>query len=289
MGGRQGLAALLGRFQISGQCLLSLLPAPEQTILTGWERRSAHMPDNSSERPSLSTLQQLASLDKLKHQRLPPQPLAPQVVMLRAWQSQRMARTYSDLLALPRYRLACLFFLEDIYAPRDFTQRDHDMLEMYAFMQSFVPAPLLRPLTNTIELYSQTQKLDDDLLKVLVEQLGVQAELTEQQYTQAYRLCDNYVARVRQIEMICEIGEALDDIVRKPLVGTALQLAKVPAQRAGWTELTDFMERGFRAFKNLRGAGPFLKIIRQRERLILDRIYAEEPDPFNIEDQRQGA
>jgi len=137
------------------------------------------MPNKPVDKPSLSTLQQLAALDKLKHERLPEKPLPPQVALLRAWQTQRMARTYADLLALPRYRLACRFFLEDIYAPRDFSQRDHDMLEMHAFMERFVPAALLRPLTNTIDLYAETQKLDDDLLKVLVEQLGVSSEITE--------------------------------------------------------------------------------------------------------------
>ena len=71
----------------------------------------------------------------------------------------------------------------------------------------------------------------------LVEQLGVQGEITENQYTQAYRLCDNYVARVRQIESICDIGQSLDEIVGRPLIGTALQLAKVPALRRQTLEL----------------------------------------------------
>jgi hypothetical protein len=261
------------------------ITAAEETYTDNMGKTRANMPKKTDARPNLSALRQLAEIEKLKRERLPEQPLEPRLALLKAWQARRMARTYADLLAAPRYRLACGFFLSDIYAPRDFSQRDHDILEMYAFMQRFVPEGLLRPLTETLELYNLTQALDDQLLQVLVEQLGVDTELTEAQYAQAYRLCDNYVARVRQIEMICKIGESLDDVVRLPLTGAALQVAKVPARRAGWTELTEFMERGFQAFKNMRGAEFFLKTIRKRERLILDRIYAAEPAPFNIDRQ----
>ncbi len=39
-------------------------------------------------------------------------------------QSERLARTYSDLLASDRYRESCEFFLEELYGARDFEQRD---------------------------------------------------------------------------------------------------------------------------------------------------------------------
>ena len=232
--------------------------------------------------PLTSVLRELNKVGELKHERVEAQPLDPRMAMLKAWQARRLARTYADLLAMPRYRMACQFFLEDLYAPRDFSQRDRDVTEMYAFMQRFVPAGLLRPLTETIALYDLTRALDARLLEVLVGQVGIGDTLSEAQYAQGYRLCDNYAERVEQIEQIAEIGSLLDVIVGLPLTGAALQLAKVPARRAGWTELTDFMERGFRAFKQMHGARFFLDTIRKRERLILDRIYAEEPEPFNL-------
>ncbi len=234
--------------------------------------------------PSIfSVLQPLSDIDQLQHERMEEKPLDPPMALLKTWQSQRLARTYADLLASPRYRLACLFFLEDIYAPRDFSQRDHDITEMYAFMQRFVPGTLLRPLTKTIQLYDLTNQLDARLLDVLIHQLGVTDHLTEAQYAEGYRLCDNYVERVKQIETIYQIGRQLDDIIHLPLTGTALHMASVPARRAGWTELTEFMDRGYRAFKHMEGADYFLDTIRARERRILARIYRLEPEPFNLD------
>ncbi len=201
----------------------------------------------------------------------------PREALLRAWQSNRLARTYADLLQQPRYRLACLFFLNEVYAARDFTQRDHDIQQMYAFMQRFIPELLLRPLTLTVEVNSLTLKVDQQLVEVMVNQLGVTDTITEDLYAEGYRLCDNYAERLRQIDLIYEIGSLLDGVVRLPLTG--------PARRAGWGELTDFMEDGYRAFKRLHGAGSFLNTMRTRELGILERIYACDPDIFRFEEQ----
>src|SRR5579859_1817279 len=241
------------------------------------------MTQSSKPRPLFSVLPALFEIEMLQHQRMEATPLDPMLAMLKAWQSQRLARTYADMLASPRYRLAILFFLEDIYAPRDFSQRDHDVIEMHAFMRRFVPESLLRPLTNTIQLYDQTNQLDQRLLGVLVHEVGVTDSLNEAQYAEAYRRCDNYVERVKQIEAIYQIGRQLEDVTRLPLTGTALRVASVPARRAGWTELADFMERGYRAFQHMRGARYFLDTVRTRERRILDQIYAAEPEPFNLD------
>ncbi len=230
----------------------------------------------------MGLLSPLRSLDNLRHQTVPEAALNPQVALLRAWQSRRLARTYADLLEQPRYRLACQFFLDDIYAPRDFSQRDHDMEQMHAFMEHFIPAVMLAPLTLTLELYHFTQELDQRLLDVLINQLGVTDTITVALYAEAYRRCDNYDERVRQIDMIDEIGQKLDGLVRLPLVGTMLNVAKGPARRAGWVDLTDFLEHGYTAFKRMHGGKRFLKTIRAREIDYLDRMYANDPDPFGF-------
>ena len=221
-------------------------------------------------------------LEKLKHQSVASTGLDRHLALLRNWQAQRLARTYADLLARPNYRPACEFFLNDIYAARDFTQRDHDIEQMYAFMRRVFPETLIHPLKLTVEVHALTRDLDERLRKVLITDCGVQDQITEAQYAEAYRRCDNYPERIRQIELVHKIGLELDDIVRQPISGIALTLAKAPARRAGWVELTDFVEHGYHAFRTMRDTTYFLDTIRQREKRILDKIYAEEPEPFSI-------
>jgi hypothetical protein len=227
-------------------------------------------------------LVQLRRGQALRRRRGQSAPMDPQLAVLRNWQAQRLAGTYADLLESPRYAPAGRFFLTDIYAPRDFTRRDQDVEEMYRILLSFLPPRMLKPLALTIELHNVTEELDQALLEVLVNQLGMTDSVTEQLYAEGYRICDNYAERVQQINLIVEVGRGVDRLVHLPLVGTTLRLARWPAERTGWSELHDFLRRGFAAFKHMQGAGTFLGIIQEREMRILDKIFAGDPDPFAV-------
>lgn len=217
-----------------------------------------------------------------KHEKVDPGELPPRLKLLREWQSTRLAFTHRDLLEHPRYRAATLFFLSDVYAPRDFSQRNYDIQKAYDAMRKAVPERVVHTLAETIELHQFTDDLDSKLADVLFDQLGVGDIITPEQYAEAYRICDNYDDRVRQIEMITAIGRSVDRIVRLPFIGLTLKLAHTPAHLAGWHELQGFLERGFTAFKRMKGAEEFLTTIVKREIAILDRIYANHPDPFQL-------
>lgn len=219
-------------------------------------------------------LVQLRRRQALSHRRVEGQGVSPQMVIFRAWQMQRLSATHADLLQNPRYRPACLFFLEDIYAPKDFTQRNHDIVRMHDFMLRFLPARLIRTLTLAIELNALTEELDEALLQALVEDLGMTDSISHQQYAQGYRICNNYDERKLQIELIMEVGHGLERLTHLPLIGWTLHMARVPALRGGWHEMQAFLERGFSAFKHMHGAQEFLDIVQRREMSILDRIFA---------------
>jgi hypothetical protein len=202
------------------------------------------------------------------------------MTLLRSWQAERLAKTHADFLAHPRYRLAAQFFLSDIYAPRDFSQRNHDIERMHQSMLKVLPERVVHTLTVIVHLHQFTDELDELLLDTLVNQVGMTNTLTADQYTEAYRICNNYDDRAKQIAMLVEVGRGVERLVRLPFIGATLRLARGPARMAGWHELQDFLERGFAAFKHMHGAAEFLTTIQHREMLILDRIFAAHPDPF---------
>ncbi len=208
---------------------------------------------------------------------------SPEQRLLNQWQSQRLAATHQDLLQSPRYKPAIAFFLNDLYGPRDFSQRDHDIERVYRIMARMLPDHVVYSLGLALELNVLTQKLDAALLRVLVDALGVTDHITQEVYAEAYRRCDNYARRKHQIELIRKLGEDLDGIVAKPSIRAALRLARKPAHLAGFGELQEFLERGFRAFHHMRGAQAFLDLVVGREMRILDRIYARHPNPFDLE------
>lgn len=229
-------------------------------------------------------LSHLAQARPGHHQQVATRELAAEIALLRTFQSQRLATTHADLLANPRYRPAAQFFLTDVYAPRDFSQRDADLQRFYEGVSRVLPERAVSILADVVALSNLTNDLDERLARVLLTELGVTDSIAPQQYAAAYRICDNYDERLRQIRLIGDIGRGIERLVRIPFVAVALRLAHAPAVLAGWAELQHYLERGFMAFKHMKGADEFLHTIDRRETAILDRIFAGYEAPFEMTD-----
>ena len=68
--------------------------------------------------------------------------------------------------------------------------------------------------------------------------------------------------------------------MRKPVLRSALALMRAPARAAGLGELQAFLERGFNAFRTMRGADTFLATIATRENALVDAIFDGANAPF---------
>jgi hypothetical protein len=215
-------------------------------------------------------------------QRAAPAALDPQLAALRAFQSARLRRTYADFLEDRRYRQACEFFLSDIYGVKDFSQRDQDFHRLYELLSRYLPASMLRALKDSLDLNHLSHALDMQLREALVGRLGMREQITAQMYSRAYRICDNYEDRKRQIARLVALVLEVGGAARLPLVGVTLRLARFPAERAGWHELYDFLQRGYDAFQPMKSVRRFALAIQDREMVILDNLMGGNPNPFDI-------
>jgi chorismate mutase len=214
-------------------------------------------------------------LEVLKHESISATGLDPHLALVRTWQSERLGQTYADLLADPRYQPACQFFLTDIYAARDFSQRDHDVARIHALLSSVLPPRVVQVLTDIITLMKLTNALDNQLVQVLVNRLDVTDSITAAQYREGYRLCDNYDERMQQIELVTKILSEVGQLAHTMMIGVGLKLVRVPAERAGWSELYGFLERGYAAFKPMRNVSFFVQTVEEREKRLLNEIWTE--------------
>lgn len=203
--------------------------------------------------------------------------------VLREWQQERLTRTYRDLLGSPRYGPAAEFFLSDLYGLKDTSARDAAVERLYPTMARLLPEAGLHSIGFALELDALSEELDAQLLDALEAQLAPHTLISEADYCGAYRRCDNYALRKHQIELFCGVGDTLAQAVEKPLIYSLLRGMRRPARLAGFGELQDFLERGFRAFRHMDGPGEFLSTIERRETQVLDRIYARHPRPFDLD------
>ncbi|MEO7761621.1 MAG: hypothetical protein ABIS68_06890 [Casimicrobiaceae bacterium] len=198
---------------------------------------------------------------------------------VRVWQNRRFARTYADLAAQTRYKSAVDFFLTELYSDADMSARDTDVEKVMPIMIRLMPAPALRTIRDALAFETLCERLDADLAR----QLG-HARLTEQSYGDAFRACGQPGLRCKQIDYVQKVGHALDALTRWPMLGTTLRLMRGPAKSAGFSVLQEFLERGFVAFRHLRGADHFVSTIVERETAIVKRLFAAHPRPFELED-----
>jgi hypothetical protein len=204
--------------------------------------------------------------------------LAKRLRRLQKWQSKRLLRSHADLHENPRYRRAIEFFFNELYGGGDARRRDADLIKVQRAMERLLPREGLDALCLAIELETLSQELDADVARALPD-----APITVERYAEAYRAAGREADRRRQIELTARIGGYLDGVVRKPIVGTLIRLARGPAHAAGFGQLQDFLEHGLAAFETMGGAGEFLETIRTRELRASARLYAGDPDPFEFE------
>ena len=194
---------------------------------------------------------------------------------LKSWQSQRLARTYADLLADRRYRPATTFFLADLYGAKDFRSRDEQLAKVVPLMCRMLPAEALRTIGAAVRLDLLSESLDCDMARAI----GAGA-IDEARYGAAYRAVGRRSDRETQIALTAGIGEALEALTTSRSLRAALAVMRRPAKLGGLGVLQEFLEHGFDAYRNMGGAARFLATVSGREREIMRRLYAGDANPF---------
>ncbi|MGI9246097.1 MAG: FFLEELY motif protein [Steroidobacteraceae bacterium] len=203
--------------------------------------------------------------------------LAQRLAQLQRWQAQRLMRSHADLHGHPRYRLATEFFFRELYAAGNVRQRDSDLIRVQSAMERLLPREGLVALCLAIELETLSQELDADTVRGLPA-----GPVTVARYADAYRAAGRAADRIRQVELMGQVGAYLDGVVHKPIVRGLVKLARRPAHAAGFGLLQEFLERGLVAFEAMHGAREFLQTLRTRELRASRRLFDGAPDPFEF-------
>ena len=199
---------------------------------------------------------------------------------LRAFQARRLAFTHADLLESPRYRAATRFFLDELYGVKDFSQRDAELARVIPTLTRFLPEAALGTIADAVELDALSERLDLATAKALVADPAIRGRpIDDDAYARAFRAAGSRTDRERQVELVEHIGRALDRLVRHPLLGGLLGAMEGPARMAGLAAMHEVLASGFRAFKAMKGADVFMRTVIDRERALMARIWAGEPDP----------
>lgn len=171
-------------------------------------------------------------------------------------------------MANPRYCDATQFFLEDIYGPGDFSQRDTQFARIVPALVRLFPSEIVETVAELSELHALSEQLDTAMGRHLSS-----TTLTGQIYGQIWRSVGMPQARNTQVDLIVDVGHALDGYTRKAMLRHSLRIMRRPAVAAGLGALQAFLERGFDTFRAMRGADEFLTHISERERALAAHLF----------------
>lgn len=203
--------------------------------------------------------------------------LAAQVAAVKAFQHARFAHTYADLLADARYAKPTRFFLDDLYGPTDFTQRDAQFARVVPALVRTFSKDIVATVAQLGRLHALSERLDSAMAQHLIDAASRAAAsaLDGRTYAQAWRAVGEPAAREEQIALMLAVGQALDRYTRNPLLRNSLRLMRVPARAAGLAALQRFLETGFDTFRAMGGADEFLATIAGRERRLAQALFQE--------------
>jgi hypothetical protein len=213
-------------------------------------------------------LQSLAAVDTERRRRDASPGLGPAVAALKTYQQKRFARTHASLLAHPRYGRAANFFLNELYGPQDFTQRDAQFSRIVPALVRLFPADTVATVESLAAVHALSERLDTAMAIHLDGAAPARAS-----YVRAWQAAGEPAARARQVELVMRVGEALDRHTRSFVLRASLKAMRGPARAAGMGALQTFLEAGFDAFGAMGGAREFLSTIHSRETALARRLF----------------
>jgi len=213
----------------------------------------------------------LADLGRVDHERrarAADPVLAAAAVRVKAYQQRRFEATYADLLADARYAAAARFFLQELYGPHDFAQRDAQFARIVPGLVRLFPREVVDTVAHLASLHALSEELDT----MMARALGARA-IDRAVYVELWQRVGREHDRKRQIELMHRVGLDLDAYTRNPLLRHSLRMMRGPARLAGLDALQRFLESGFDTFRAMRGAQSFLATIVRRETALAERLF----------------
>lgn len=203
--------------------------------------------------------------------------LAQAVSDIKAFQARRFMGTYFDLLQTKQYKPATLFFLEELYSEKDYSDRDAQFSRIASTLDRLFPRQVVETAVALAKLHSLTEELDQEMA---VNWLNNPELDPVSRYIAAWKKVARRADRDLQLNGALKVGQELVVLTRTPGLRLALKMMRRPARLAGMSALQHFLESGFDTFANMNqeadGTAFFLTTVQIREKKIIDLLFDEQ-------------
>lgn len=202
---------------------------------------------------------------------------------VQAWQKQRMQTTHSKQFAEKQNVLMSEYFLNRLYGGPDFDALAEQIARLMKYAhkaEKLIPENAVKTGTSGVSLAILAVQLDEQVAMQLLEDYHPHETLNDEMMRLTYLKLDQGQSRLRQLDLLDQLGFSLDKYMRSFMVQTAFKMCKGAASKYNFDIMYEFMQDGFLAMKPLKSAEKFVKDFTAVERQIIHKVHAGDPHPF---------
>jgi hypothetical protein len=193
------------------------------------------------------------------------------VDQVRKVQVERLRATYDDYFQNPEYTKIARYFFKQIYNAGNKASRDAAFNKIYEKLSAAVNAKRITRVTQLKQLNELTDELDLKVARIFMKSRK-RAAMTLKDFEAAYRTLDNKPERELQLQLLMETTRFFHKLAHVPLLGFVIKPTQLAAKMLGVEYIMEFFMEGYRSFKSVKNAEPFMQAIEDRERAYLDSL-----------------
>ena len=199
------------------------------------------------------------------------------------WLKIRIQNTHHDLFNQKENVLMAQYFIHRLYGGPEFDDLavQIECLLKYAHKaEKIIPENAIKTGLKSVGLAVLAMQLDEQVAAQLLKDYPVDQVIDDEMMRQTLIKLDQYEARLEQLSLLDDLGGALDKYMRSFIMHTAFKMCKGAASKYRFELMYDFIGEGFVAMKPMKSAANFIHTFTVKEREIVEKVHAGEPNPF---------
>ena len=193
------------------------------------------------------------------------------VDQVRKVQVQRLHKTYADFFANPEYTKISRYFFDQIYGAGDKASRDAAFNKIYEKLSAAVNPKRITRVTQLKQLNELTDELDLRVAREFIRSHKKHA-MTLEDFEACYKALNNKAERELQLQLLLDTTRFFHKLAHVPLLGFVIKPTQLAARALGVEYIMEFFMEGYRAFKSVKNAEPFMQAIEERERAYINSL-----------------
>lgn len=193
------------------------------------------------------------------------------VDQVRKIQVERLRVTYDDYFKNPDYTKISKYFFEQIYGAGDKASRDAAFNKIYEKLSLAVNPKRITRVTQLKQLNELTDELDLKVARAFMKTRKKSA-MTLKDFEACYQMLQNRDEREIQLQLLMETTRFFHRLAHVPLLGFVIKPTQLAAKMLGVEYIMEFFMEGYRSFKSVKNAEPFMQAIEDRERAYLQNL-----------------